>query len=87
MIDVLIVDTKSDLNVYFTANEAPPSCCKGTNRDTDQDSSSCAPPELASSLETGDGVLVYGSGITDFNEWAGKCTSVRILAWWLTNSL
>lgn len=78
--DVLIVDTKSDLNVYFTANEAPPSCCKSAGGYLAGDSSSCAPSKSTSPLETGDGVAIDRSSITDFNEWAGRFTSLRILA-------
>ncbi|RFN50674.1 sam-dependent methyltransferase ubie/coq5 family protein [Fusarium flagelliforme] len=70
--DVLIVDTKSDLNVYFTANEAQSSCCKGADEDLAQNSSSCAPPRSAGSLETGGDVSSDRSSITDFNQWAGS---------------
>ena len=70
LIGVLIVDAKSDLNVYFTADEAQSSCCKGANGDLTQDPSSCAPSKSAFSLETTDGVSIDRSGVTDFNEWA-----------------
>ena len=70
--DVLIVDTKSDLNVYFTANEAPPSCCNSAGGDLTQDSSSCAPSKSAVFFETGGNGPSDRSDVTDFNEWAGK---------------
>ncbi|RBR24729.1 uncharacterized protein FIESC28_02502 [Fusarium coffeatum] len=70
--NILIVDTKSDLNVYFTANEAPLSCCKSAGGDLAGDSSSYAPSKSTSSLEPGDGMSIDRSGVTDFNEWAGS---------------
>ncbi|KAJ4114776.1 hypothetical protein NW768_011330 [Fusarium equiseti] len=70
--DVLIVETKSDLNVYFTANEAQTSCCKGADGDLAQDSSLCTPSKSTSSLEGSDGVSSHHSDIADFNEWAGS---------------
>lgn len=86
-IGVLIVDTKSDLNVYFTANEAQSSCCKGAGGDLAQNASSCAPPRSAGSLETGGDVLSNRSSITDFNQWAGMGIRILTSRGWLTDSL
>jgi arsenite methyltransferase len=39
--DVLIVDSKNDLNVYFTATEAKPSCCGTDAVKEEEEAPSC----------------------------------------------
>lgn len=72
--DILIVDTKSDLNVYFTAQENESSCCgnEQTNSACGAGLSTCAPQNSSTELADGQDILGNRLGIADFNEWAGS---------------
>ncbi|CAF3518618.1 unnamed protein product [Fusarium graminearum] len=72
--DILIVDTKSDLNVYFTAQENEASCCgnEQTNSACGAGLSTCAPQNSSTELADGQDILGNRLGIADFNEWAGS---------------
>ncbi|KAG9249685.1 S-adenosyl-L-methionine-dependent methyltransferase [Emericellopsis atlantica] len=77
--DVLIVDTKSDLNVYVTALEGEASCCGPSPKvniksccEPESDSSAEACQKQATSMPTDAETLVTQLGIKDLNEWAGS---------------
>ncbi|KAF0642285.1 hypothetical protein FPSE5266_04020 [Fusarium pseudograminearum] len=72
--DVLIVDTKSDLKVYFTAHENESSCCgnEQTNSACGAGLSTCAPQNSSTELADDQDILGDRLGIADFNEWAGS---------------
>ncbi|GKU07865.1 sam-dependent methyltransferase coq5 family protein [Fusarium langsethiae] len=72
--DVLIVDTKSDLNVYFTAHENELSCCENgqTTSACGAGPSTCVPQNSSKELGNGQDILGDRLGINDFNEWAGS---------------
>ncbi|CAG1996637.1 unnamed protein product [Fusarium graminearum] len=78
--DILIVDTKSDLNVYFTAQENESSCCgnEQTNSACGAGLSTCAPHNSSTELADGQDILGNRLGIADFNEWAGKYTRIAM---------
>ncbi|PTD05694.1 hypothetical protein HYE67_003105 [Fusarium culmorum] len=73
-LNILIVDTKSDLNVYFTAHENESSCCgnEQTNSACGAGLSTCAPQNSSTELADGQDILGDRLGIADFNEWAGS---------------
>ncbi|OBS20436.1 hypothetical protein FPOA_06806 [Fusarium poae] len=72
--DVLIVDTKSDLNVYFTAHDNESSCCgnEQVGSACRVDSSACNPQKPATDSVNSEYILSDRLGITDLNEWAGS---------------
>ena len=75
VLDILIVDAKSDLNAYVTVSRDDGSCCGpaasvpccGASSQTSK-----------ASMETLAKTMVEESGVTDFNEWAGRCTTVKL---------
>ncbi|KAL6912632.1 hypothetical protein ACHAP8_012536 [Fusarium lateritium] len=72
--DVLIVDTKSDLNIYFTAHENEGSYCgnEWTDSACGDGFSRCDPQNVLEGLGNCQYVLSDILGITDLNEWAGS---------------
>ncbi|KAM0420122.1 hypothetical protein ACHAPD_003691 [Fusarium lateritium] len=78
--DVLIVDTKSDLNVYFTAHENGSSCCGNEEAASTCSvaSPACGSQIFATGFGNDQGIRSDRLGIADFNEWAGKFTDAAI---------
>ncbi|KAG8668344.1 hypothetical protein FPOAC2_07629 [Fusarium poae] len=72
--DVLIVDTKSDLNVYFTDHDNESSCCGNEEAESScrVGSSACGPQKPATDFGNSEDILGDRLGITDLNEWAGS---------------
>ncbi|SPO06211.1 related to arsenic methyltransferase Cyt19 [Cephalotrichum gorgonifer] len=78
--DAVIVDSKSDLNVYFTAADGTTSCCAPPGDGASccapaPDATSCCAPakDATSCCGVADEAKKLAShGITDFNEWAGS---------------
>lgn len=72
-IDILVVDNKSDLNVYMTAAEDGKSCCCAMEEKETccQSPSSTCSYQDKTSLAGEARSMAAGTIISDFNEWAG----------------
>jgi arsenite methyltransferase len=80
-IDVLVVDSKNDLNVYMTGAEGETSCCGAVTENKccipEQKETGCQPGSSTCSCQDETSManethqLAAALGIVDFNEWAG----------------
>lgn len=81
ILDVLIVDSRNDLNVYMTAADGEASCCGAVTESkcciTDQKETCYQPGSSTCDCQDKTSIakesqqLAAALGIVDFNEWAG----------------